>query len=153
MEVVATAEALRTQISDLIRYGAHSLTHPHLTRVSREQARMEIAGCREQLSEMFGIDVRIFAFPYGEHDAEVVELCREAGYERVFNSFPRVTDAASDEFVRGRVLVNLDDGPLEFYLKMSGAYAWMAYVSGIKQWSKQFLHRIGNLRIPIVWQQ
>lgn len=146
-EEVATADALRSQISDLVHLGAHSLTHPYLTRVPREQARGEIVGCRKQMSDVFGVDVRIFAFPYGDHDTEIVELCREAGYQRVFTNVPRVTDPASGEFVRGRVLVNPDDGPLEFYLKISGAYAWAAYSFAIKQRIIQYL-RGRRLRAP-----
>jgi peptidoglycan/xylan/chitin deacetylase (PgdA/CDA1 family) len=133
-EVVATGDALRTQISDLVELGAHSLTHPHLTRLSRETARREIAGCRERMREIFGVDARMFAFPYGDYDAASLELCRDAGYERVFSSAPHVVDPASDQFVRGRILVDPADGPLEFYLKMHGAYAWVRYVSALKNW-------------------
>jgi N-acetylglucosaminyl-diphospho-decaprenol L-rhamnosyltransferase len=140
-EVVATADALRTQISDLVHFGGHSLTHPRLTRLPKTAARAEIAGCRNQLIDIFGVDVRVFAFPYGDFNAETIKLCREAGYERVFTSIPQVTDPASDAFVRGRVLVEPCDGPLEFYLKMSGAYEWMAYISPLKAWLLRFLHR------------
>jgi len=30
--------------------------------------------------------------------------------------------------------VDPSDGPLEFYLKMSGAYFWMGYVTAAKKW-------------------
>jgi N-acetylglucosaminyl-diphospho-decaprenol L-rhamnosyltransferase len=144
-EVVATADALRAQMSDLVRYGAHSLTHPYLTRIPRDEAREEITECRKQMYGIFGVNVDAFAFPYGDHDEEINKLCREAGYKWVFTNVPRVANPASDEPVRGRVLVNADDGPLEFYLKMSGAYAWMAYASTIKRWLKQLPHRIRGL--------
>jgi GT2 family glycosyltransferase/peptidoglycan/xylan/chitin deacetylase (PgdA/CDA1 family) len=133
-EVVATADALRTLNSDLLQLGAHSLTHPHLPRVPSQDALREIAGCREQMRDIFGIDIRCFAFPYGDYDAATVELCREAGYERVFTNVPSPVDPASDAYLRGRVLVDPSDGALEFYLKMSGAYEWMAYFSAAKKW-------------------
>lgn len=140
-EIVATADALRTQISDLVNLGAHSLTHPHLTRLPPEQARAEIAGCREQMRDIFGIDTRIFAFPYGDHDRAAVELCREAGYQRVFTNIPDVVDPVSDQLHRGRILVDPADGLLEFYLKMSGAYAWMGYIAALKTRLRTFLRR------------
>src|ERR1700684_172147 len=98
------------------------------------------------MREIFGIDARLFAFPYGEHDAATVELCRDAGYDRVFTSIPQSLDPASDQFARGRVLVDPADRPLEFYLKMSGAYGWMAYVSALKQWSRTRLVRSEHIR-------
>jgi GT2 family glycosyltransferase/peptidoglycan/xylan/chitin deacetylase (PgdA/CDA1 family) len=134
--VVATADALRSMTSELVQLGAHSLTHPHLTRLRLEDARLEIAGCREQMEIIFGTKIRHFAFPYGDHDSTVIELCRDAGYERVYTNIPRTVDPSSDEFVRGRVSVDPTDGTLEFSLKMSGAYAWMAQISAWKKWLK-----------------
>jgi peptidoglycan/xylan/chitin deacetylase (PgdA/CDA1 family) len=133
-EFVATADALRSLISDRVQLGAHTLTHPHLSRLGLEDARREIAGCRPHMRNIFGIDVRTFAFPFGEHDTALVALCREAGYERIFTVTPGVVDPAREEFVRGRVSVGSTDGPLEFYLKMSGAYSWMVYASAVKRW-------------------
>ena len=132
--VVATADALRSMTSELVQLGAHTLTHPHLTRLQLEDARAEIAGCREQMETIFGIKIRHFAFPYGDHNAAITELCREAGYEHVYTVLPKTVDPSSDEFVRGRVLVDPADRSLEFYLKMSGAYAWMVHASALKKW-------------------
>jgi N-acetylglucosaminyl-diphospho-decaprenol L-rhamnosyltransferase len=140
-ESVAGADTLRSLVSDLVQLGAHSLTHPHLPQLPPDDARREIAGCREQMREIFGIDAHLFTFPYGDHDAATIQFCREAGYDRVFTVIPQSVDPASDQFARGRVLVDPADRPLEFYLKMSGAYAWMAYVSALKQWSRTRLVR------------
>ncbi len=134
--IVATADALGSVASEVVKLGAHTLTHPHLTRLRPEDARSEIAGCRMQIKTVLGTDTRNFAFPYGDHNAAVVELCREAGYDHVYTNIPKPVDLSSDEFVRGRVLVDPTDGPLEFYLKMSGAYAWMGHVSAAKKWLK-----------------
>jgi peptidoglycan/xylan/chitin deacetylase (PgdA/CDA1 family) len=133
-ELVATADALRSVVSDRLHLGAHTLTHPHLSRLRLEDARCEIAGCRTHMRNIFGIDVRTFAFPYGEYNEALIALCREAGYERVFTVIPGVIDPTEKEFARGRVGVDATDGPLEFYLKMSGAYAWMVYASALKRW-------------------
>jgi peptidoglycan/xylan/chitin deacetylase (PgdA/CDA1 family) len=132
-EIVASAEALRAVASDLVQLGAHSLTHPHLLRISPEERRREIEGCRRQMREIFYTDAVVFAFPYGEYDASVIEQCREAGYERVYSCIPGILDPAAAEFVRGRILVEASDGPLEFYLKILGAYSWVGYYSRIKQ--------------------
>ena len=86
------------------------------------------------MENMFGTKIRNFAFPYGDHDEAVIELCREAGYKHVYTNVPNTLDPSLGEFVRGRVSVDPADGLLEFYLKMSGAYAWMAQASALKKW-------------------
>jgi len=146
IEKVAGADTLRRQMSDLVSFGAHSMTHPHLTRVSEDQARAEVRDCRDQMFRIFGADVRTFAFPYGDFDQNTVSLCREAGYQRAFSIIPQVTDPAADEFVRGRVAVDPTDGPIEFYLKMSGAYSWMVHVSRIKAAALRLLDRLCGTR-------
>jgi peptidoglycan/xylan/chitin deacetylase (PgdA/CDA1 family) len=51
-----------------VEIGAHSLTHPDLTRLSPAEAEMEILGSRDSLKERLGVEVRTFAHPFGAHD-------------------------------------------------------------------------------------
>jgi peptidoglycan/xylan/chitin deacetylase (PgdA/CDA1 family) len=132
-EVVASAAALRSVASDLIQLGAHSLTHPHLPSLPPEEARREIVDCRLEMRRLFGVDSPVFSFPYGEYDASILELCHNAGYQRVFSIAPTRIDPTSADFVRGRVLVEASDGKVEFYLKVAGAYSWLPYFSKIKR--------------------
>ena len=60
--------------------GSHTLTHPHLTALPREQARAEIFDSKKQLEDRFGIPVRHFCYPYGDQDEAVREMVAEAGY-------------------------------------------------------------------------
>lgn len=61
--------------------GAHTMTHPDLTVVSRERAREEIADPREALAEITGETPRSFAYPYGAFDPELATIVETAGYE------------------------------------------------------------------------
>jgi peptidoglycan/xylan/chitin deacetylase (PgdA/CDA1 family) len=132
-EIVMPAEQIASLPSSLVTLGSHSITHPHLSRMQSEDAQKEIEDSRDQLHKLARQDVRLFAFPYGDHDASTVELCRAAGYDYVFSIVPRAVDTASSDFVRGRVQVEPFDGPLEFFLKYSGAYGWISYVSSLKR--------------------
>lgn len=60
--------------------GAHTLTHPHLTQLSRSEAREEISASRKKLEDRFGVPVTHFCYPYGDHDDAIVGLTEEAGY-------------------------------------------------------------------------
>ena len=132
-EIVMSAERIATLPSSLVTLGSHTSTHPHLSRMDRDDARSEIEGSRSKLQELAAQDIRLFAFPYGDYDASVVELCRHAGYDYVFTTTPHGVDTASANFVRGRVKVEPFDGPLEFFLKYNGAYAWTSIVSSLKK--------------------
>ncbi|MDB6110764.1 MAG: Polysaccharide deacetylase, partial [Pedosphaera sp.] len=61
--------------------GAHTLTHPFLTRISLERAREEISASKKKLEDCFGQPIRHFCYPYGDWNAAVRDLVREAGYE------------------------------------------------------------------------
>ena len=60
--------------------GAHTCTHPRLSRLSREQAREEISASRKKLEDRFGIPIEHFAYPYGDYSEATVEIVREAGF-------------------------------------------------------------------------
>jgi len=63
--------------------GAHTRTHPILSRVGPEQLRTEIEGCREQMEQRLGFPVRHFAYPNGgkeDYTPEAVEQVARAGY-------------------------------------------------------------------------
>lgn len=121
---ILTEDQLRKLPPDLVQIGSHTRTHPMLTRLSEEKAREELVGSRTRLQEIIGRDVKLFSFPYGAYDDNVIRWCREAGYDKVFTTLPRLASREADDFVVGRVAVYPHDVPLEFSLKLSGAYRW-----------------------------
>lgn len=60
--------------------GAHSMSHPWLTRLPVAEAREEIAASRRKLEDLFGVAVTDFCYPYGDWNAAVRDLVAEAGY-------------------------------------------------------------------------
>jgi peptidoglycan/xylan/chitin deacetylase (PgdA/CDA1 family) len=131
-EVVVDAACLSELHGPLVAIGAHSVSHPRLTRIAPERARAEIGESRAAIARLIGGPVTLFAFPYGDYDASVVEICRQEGFQHVFTIVPEPVDPGSGSLTRGRVYVDPDDGDLEFVLKMSGAYAWMPWASALK---------------------
>lgn len=60
--------------------GAHSVTHPWLTRVPLEQAREEIRASRRMLEDRFGVPVTNFCYPYGDWNPAIRSEVVDAGY-------------------------------------------------------------------------
>jgi peptidoglycan/xylan/chitin deacetylase (PgdA/CDA1 family) len=73
-------DELRTIRTMGCEIGAHTRTHPHLTRLSPEQIEAEIAGSRDDLAAALGEAPALFAYPYGEWSAPVAEAVRRAGF-------------------------------------------------------------------------
>ncbi len=132
-EIVVDAARLKQMHGPLVAIGAHSVSHPHLTRIEHERARAEIRASRDALAGILGCPVTLFAFPYGDYDDGVAELCRQEGFTHAFTITPQPVDPGKEALLRGRVIVHPGDGDLEFGLKMAGAYAWMQWVPALKR--------------------
>jgi len=76
-----TADEIRELASGgLIDIGAHTMTHPRLSRLSSAEKAMQIERSRDDCRQILGRDPRCFSYPNGDHDPESVELVRKAGF-------------------------------------------------------------------------
>jgi peptidoglycan/xylan/chitin deacetylase (PgdA/CDA1 family) len=133
MEQVMTPEELQALPEDLITIGSHSVTHPFFPAITREAARWELRQSRADLTHVLHKDIRLFSFPFGGCSKELVELCREAGYQRVFTTQPHLAFTVPHQFALGRIRVDPTDWPFEFFLKISGAYRWLPWAFRLKR--------------------
>ncbi len=60
-----------------IALGAHTRTHPHLSRLDAARRREEIAGSADQIERETGRRPAAFAYPYGDLDAGVAALAAD----------------------------------------------------------------------------
>jgi peptidoglycan/xylan/chitin deacetylase (PgdA/CDA1 family) len=83
-DLMMTLGQLRQLASLGMTVGAHSVTHPILSRVSPERAEREIADSRDHLRMMTGQAVRLFAYPNGvpgeDFGDEHVAMVRRQGF-------------------------------------------------------------------------
>jgi peptidoglycan/xylan/chitin deacetylase (PgdA/CDA1 family) len=130
----AQLSALATQG---VTIGSHTLTHSPLTKVDEATALYELIESRRRLSILLGREVNLFSFPFSLSNARLVELCAKAGYQRVFTGLPYVAFARPGEFETGRIRVDPTDWPLEFRLKLMGAYRWLPAAFALKHWLRE----------------
>jgi peptidoglycan/xylan/chitin deacetylase (PgdA/CDA1 family) len=128
-----TLEELRKLPADLVTIGSHTMTHRSLLTLCEQEAMAELFESRVKLEELLRRKIRLFSFPFGAFQEEMVEWCRKAGYDRVFTTMPNAALTNPAEFVSGRVLVEPTDWPLEFYLKLLGSYRWLPWAYSAKQ--------------------
>jgi peptidoglycan/xylan/chitin deacetylase (PgdA/CDA1 family) len=133
-ERLMSADELQTlSKSELVTIGSHTVSHPSLLTLTESSARAELRNSKLKLEALLQREVTLFCFPYGDSSTDLVEWCRQAGYERVFTTLPRNAFETPHEFVSGRVRVDPTDWPLEFYLKIAGAYRWLPPAIALKR--------------------
>jgi len=76
-----TWEELRTLRDAGMTIGAHTRSHPFLTKITDPAILWrEIAGSKQTLEKNLGITVNEFAYPFGRYDAAIVAMVEKAGY-------------------------------------------------------------------------
>jgi peptidoglycan/xylan/chitin deacetylase (PgdA/CDA1 family) len=132
-EKVMSADQLRALPEDLVSIGSHTVSHPFMPEIASEVARGELVNSKLALERILGRGIATFSFPFGGFSSELVEICREAGYRRVFTTLPEFFTGGPDEFAVGRIRVDPTDWPIEFRLKLAGAYNWLPAAFALKR--------------------
>jgi peptidoglycan/xylan/chitin deacetylase (PgdA/CDA1 family) len=78
--------------------GAHTCTHPRLSRIPWDRAKEEIVASRKKLEDAFGTAIEHFAYPYGDYNQAVVDLVREAGFKTAVTMDRGVNQGNMDPF-------------------------------------------------------
>lgn len=97
-----------------LSFGAHTRTHPRLATLGVEQARCEIAGSRADLEQALSMQVRHFAYPFGEYNAALEAEAADAGFEAACSVDPGLNTAATPVFALRRMEVFGTDSLLRF---------------------------------------
>jgi peptidoglycan/xylan/chitin deacetylase (PgdA/CDA1 family) len=64
----------------LIELGAHTVTHPALTALCREDRQREVAGSKSDCERLAGVPINGFSYPHGDFNDETRALVRESGF-------------------------------------------------------------------------
>jgi peptidoglycan/xylan/chitin deacetylase (PgdA/CDA1 family) len=145
-EKVMSVDQLRTLPEDLVSVGSHTVSHPYMPDLASETARSELVKSKLALEGILGREIATFSFPFGGFSSELVEICREAGYRRVFTTLPEFFTCGPAEFAVGRIRVDPTDWPIEFRLKLAGAYNWLPVAFALKHKLRRVLRSDSAVR-------
>jgi peptidoglycan/xylan/chitin deacetylase (PgdA/CDA1 family) len=96
-EQYATPEQIKSLYLSGHEIGSHTISHPHLPRLSGADAKKEIVESAEHLKRT-GIPVDTFAYPYGQYDASIAKIVCEAGYQGARSICLGYNDQDTDRF-------------------------------------------------------
>lgn len=116
-----------------VTIGSHGMSHRSASEMMDDDVLGELAESKKTLENIIGKDVKMYSFPFGEYEDRHIAMARAAGYDHVFTADHTVATGVDDAVVIGRVEVDPADWPLEFKLKVLGAYRWHPYFTRFKK--------------------
>lgn len=101
-----------------VEVGAHSRSHPRLTRTEPAAVEDEVAGSRGDLTAMGFPEPRLFAYPYGDHDGRIRDAVRRAGFDAAFTTAPTTARRRGGAYTVPRIEILPGDTGLRLRLKV-----------------------------------
>jgi len=93
--------------------GNHTYSHPHPNNLTKEQNQDQILRTEALIKEITGITTRLYAPPYGEYNANVLEAAHEIGYTTIMWSIDTIDwQRPSVATLKKRVLSKLHNGAI-----------------------------------------
>ena len=108
--------ALRALVERGVEVGSHTISHPHLPRLSDDELDRELRESRRELEERLARPCRFLAYPFGDDDERVYRAAERAGYDAAFSLLGA---GRRDRFAIPRVDIYRKDGSVQVWLKTS----------------------------------
>ncbi|MDD4899720.1 MAG: glycosyltransferase [Candidatus Omnitrophica bacterium] len=105
-----------------IEFGAHTVNHPHLSRLPLGEAKREIDDSRILISELTGTSCDAFCYPYGDFNAQTQEIVKECGFNCAFSESIGKNLPYTDLFALKRTEISGLDSLFDFKKKLAGAF-------------------------------
>ena len=131
---------LRALSSDGFEIGAHSVSHKLLWGLSAEELAKEVNPCKPMLEDILGTEVRMFCYPCGRYDSNVIRALKEAGYSGArtvrmlstrleFNPFEMPTTVQIIPHRTSSYIKNVARAR-----KMEGVQVFLAHMTRLENW-------------------
>jgi peptidoglycan/xylan/chitin deacetylase (PgdA/CDA1 family) len=94
-----TWDQVRLMQTKGIEFGGHTVTHPFISKLTREEVKAEVSGCKKRIEEELQLPVEHFAYPNGrEEDFGLLnkDLIRAAGYRAAVTTIWGINDRSTD---------------------------------------------------------
>jgi peptidoglycan/xylan/chitin deacetylase (PgdA/CDA1 family) len=135
-------EELRRLKQQGVTLAPHSRTHPDMSRLTREEARKEIAGSFEDLQKEVGTILPVFAYPGGYYNTETVMALAQESFSLAFATLRGTNDLekASEGLTRFELRRNHIDAEASLPVLQSR----LLYASRfLNQWHTRRKHKRG----------
>ena len=104
---------IREMDGKCIEFGAHSVSHQHLDRLSEIELDTEILQSKTDIEDNLGGSVNVFAYPYGAYNTQV-KAATARSFDGAFGTAMGYVDPDSDPFLLERIDVYYFQQPVLF---------------------------------------
>jgi peptidoglycan/xylan/chitin deacetylase (PgdA/CDA1 family) len=136
-----------------ITFGSHTINHPILVDLKKEEVENEISQSKEVIENVLGKAVRTFSYPYAlpEGNAKFKNQIRSTlercGYAiGVSTRIGTLTESNHDKYFLSRIPLNSCDDASLFKAKLEGDYDWLRVPQELTKRVKGGLSRLNNVR-------
>lgn len=112
-------EAKEMHASGLVEFGAHTVSHPILTKVSTERVEYEIRQSKAIIEQKLVAKVKYFAYPNGDYNQNIKNMVKKAGYSEACTTYRSPEEVKGDIFALSREGFTREPFYM-FALKMAG---------------------------------
>ncbi|MEM1505765.1 polysaccharide deacetylase family protein [Domibacillus sp. 8LH] len=112
-----TSNEILTVMENGINIQNHSVSHPFLAHLSREQQYEEINDTTTALKELTGRATNVFAYPYGNYNADTISVLEELGFKGAFKVGGGLSTDQSDRYELPRIMI-LQNHTLDDFIRM-----------------------------------
>jgi peptidoglycan/xylan/chitin deacetylase (PgdA/CDA1 family) len=124
--VMLSWDEVRGMVSEGIAFGAHTVSHPILTRVSLEDAEREMAESKMQIEKEIGAPVQTFTYPNGQKSdisPALERIAEKVGFQAAFSLMPGpspLDEVQRNRFNIRRIYIGAADTLPRFAAKLAG---------------------------------
>lgn len=126
-----TWDEIKQLIKDGISFGSHTVNHPQLHNLKKNEIDDEIKSSKKKIEDEIGIKIDSFSYPFAfpQEDQDFVirykEKLVEYGYRVAVTTTIGRASINDDPLILKRIPVNNADDSLLFPAKLEGAYDWL----------------------------
>lgn len=124
-------EEIREMRGNGIAFGAHTKSHPILSRTLEDAASDEIRGSKEVLEQSIGKISRVFAYPNGQLDdwnEEIERIVGDAGFNSALTTIEGTNGRSTHPMRLKRMALDATDAGPGFAVIVSGVRRWLSKV-------------------------
>ena len=126
-----TLSEVRELHSQGVNIGSHSVSHPELKQMRREEVESELSVSKQTLEDALGAPVKSFSYPFAFPEADhrfvdtLTSLLEKCGYENGVSTILGTAQPGHNRFCLPRLPINSWDDQRFFRAKLEGGYDWL----------------------------
>jgi peptidoglycan/xylan/chitin deacetylase (PgdA/CDA1 family) len=128
-------------------FHSHTRSHADLLSLDDIALHAQLAGARDDLQALLGVEVDYLAYPYGRYDDRVVRAAQAAGYRGAYSVQPGFNRRDIDRFRIRRLDVFGTDSTASLLRKIQLGSNDGSWQNALRYYAQQALSKFG-LRIP-----